>query len=134
MVPYNWSSIIYVKGKHRTGSQIFLHYKIQSTFLSLILYFLAPNYYGKIISIIIKSKSVAWSQWRSTRLLQLTGRWQYNGIMWSAILLMSTFLIRSASSQSSSYPFVLTSLVGPRSKPNSHLKLWKWRKSNPHDQ
>ena len=30
---------------------------------------------------------------------------------------MSTFLIRSATSQSSSYPFVLTRLGGPRSRP-----------------
>ena len=33
---------------------------------------------------------------------------------------MSTFLIRSASSQSSSYPIVLTRLGGPRSRPNPH--------------
>ena len=35
---------------------------------------------------------------------------------------MSTFLIRSATSQSSSYPIVLTRLGGPRSRPNPHLK------------
>ena len=36
---------------------------------------------------------------------------------------MSTFLIRSATSQSSSYPTVLTRLGGPRSRPNPHLKF-----------
>ena len=36
---------------------------------------------------------------------------------------MSTFLIRPATSPSSSYPIVLTRLGGPHSKPNSHLKL-----------
>ena len=36
---------------------------------------------------------------------------------------MSTFLIRSATSQSSSYPIVLTMLGGPRSRPNPHLKF-----------
>ena len=34
---------------------------------------------------------------------------------------MSTFLIRSVTSQSSSYPIVLTRLGGPRSRPNPHL-------------
>ena len=38
-------------------------------------------------------------------------------------ILMSTFLIRSATSQSSSYPVVLTRLGGPRSRPNPHLKF-----------
>ena len=36
---------------------------------------------------------------------------------------MSTFLIRSATSQSRSYPIVLTRLGGPRSRPNPHLKF-----------
>ena len=36
---------------------------------------------------------------------------------------MSNFLIRSATSQSSSYPIVLTRLGGPRSRPNPHLKF-----------
>ena len=36
---------------------------------------------------------------------------------------MSTFLIRSATSQSSSYPIVLMRLSGPRSRPNPHLKF-----------
>ena len=36
---------------------------------------------------------------------------------------MSTFLIRSVTSQSSSYPIVLTRLGGPRSRPNTHLKF-----------
>ena len=35
---------------------------------------------------------------------------------------MSIFLIRSATSHSSSYPIVLTRLCGPRSRPNPHLK------------
>ena len=39
---------------------------------------------------------------------------------------MSTFLIRSATFQSSSYPIALTRLGGPRSRPNPHLKLWKY--------
>ena len=34
---------------------------------------------------------------------------------------MSTFLIRSATSPSSSYPIVLTRLGGPRSRPNPHF-------------
>ena len=36
---------------------------------------------------------------------------------------MSTFLIKSATSQSSSYPIVLTRLGGPRSRPNPNLKF-----------
>ena len=40
---------------------------------------------------------------------------------------MSIVLIRSATSQSSSYPIVLTRLGEPRSGPNPHLKLWKYR-------
>ena len=36
---------------------------------------------------------------------------------------MSTFLIRSATSQSSSYPIVLTRLGGPRSRPNPQSLL-----------
>ena len=44
---------------------------------------------------------------------------------------MSTLLIRSATSQSSSYPIVLTRLGGPRSRSNPHLKLWKYTESNP---
>ena len=36
---------------------------------------------------------------------------------------MSTFLIRSATSQSSSYPIVLTRLGGPRSRSNPDLKF-----------
>ena len=36
---------------------------------------------------------------------------------------MSTFLIRSATSPSSSYPIVLTRLGGLRSRPNPHLKF-----------
>ena len=36
---------------------------------------------------------------------------------------MSNFLIRSPTSQSSSYPIVLTRLGGPRSRPNPHLKF-----------
>ena len=38
-------------------------------------------------------------------------------------LIMSTFLIRSATSQSSSYPIVLMRLGGPRSRPNPHLEF-----------
>ena len=36
---------------------------------------------------------------------------------------MSTFLTRSATSHSSSYPIVLTRLGGPLSRPNPHLKF-----------
>ena len=36
---------------------------------------------------------------------------------------MSTFLIRSSTYQSSSYPIVLTRLSRPRSRPNPHLKF-----------
>ena len=36
---------------------------------------------------------------------------------------MSTFLIRYATSQSSSYPIVLTRLGGPRSRPNQHFNV-----------
>ena len=36
---------------------------------------------------------------------------------------MSTSLIRSATSQSGSYPIVLTRLGGPRSRSNPHLKF-----------
>jgi hypothetical protein len=38
-------------------------------------------------------------------------------------LLMSTFLIRSNTCQTSSYPIVLTRLGGPRSRPNQYLNL-----------
>ena len=38
-------------------------------------------------------------------------------------LIMSTFLIRPATSQSSSYPVVLTRLGGPSSTSNPHLKM-----------
>ena len=50
-------------------------------------------------------------------------------------LIMLTFLIRSATSQSSSYPIILTRLGGPCSRLNPHLKLWKCRELNsqPHD-
>ena len=37
--------------------------------------------------------------------------------------MMSTFLIKPATSQSSSYSIVLTRLGGPRSGPNPHLKF-----------
>ena len=36
---------------------------------------------------------------------------------------MSTFLIRSATSHSSSYPVGFTRLDGPRSRPNPHLSI-----------
>ena len=36
---------------------------------------------------------------------------------------MSTFLIRSVTSPSSSYPIVFTRLGGPRSRPNPDLKF-----------
>ena len=36
---------------------------------------------------------------------------------------MSTFLISSSTSQSNSYPIVLTMPGGPRSRPNPHLKF-----------
>ena len=42
-----------------------------------------------------------------------------------------TFLIRSSTSQSSSYPIVLTRLGGPRSRSNPYLKLWNCRESIP---
>ena len=61
---------------------------------------------------------------RSSRLLQLAGRWQYDGVMWLELRskdLMSTFLIRSATSQW----IVLTRLGAPRNRPNPHWKLWK---------
>ena len=44
---------------------------------------------------------------------------------------MWTFLIRSATSQSTSYPIFLARQDGPRFRPNPHLKLWKCRESNP---
>ena len=40
-------------------------------------------------------------------------------------LIMSTFLIKSPTSQSSSYPIVLTRLGGSHSRPNPHLKFVK---------
>ena len=43
---------------------------------------------------------------------------------------MSTVLIRSFTSQSSSYPIFLTRLGESRSRPNQHLKLCKCRESN----
>ena len=46
-------------------------------------------------------------------------------------LIMSTFLIRSATSQSSNYPVVLKRLGGPRSRLYPLLKLWMCRESNP---
>ena len=63
----------------------------------------------------------------STRLLQLTGRWQYDGIMWLELWSVKSnnveFLNQIATSQSTSYPIVLTRLGGPRSRPNPHLKF-----------
>ena len=47
------------------------------------------------------------------------------------ILVNNPFLIRSGTSQSSSYPIFLTRLGGPCPRPNPHLKLWKCWKSNP---
>ena len=44
---------------------------------------------------------------------------------------MSAFLIRSTTSQSSSYQIVLMRLGGPRSRPNSHLKFVEVPGSNP---
>ena len=44
---------------------------------------------------------------------------------------MLTSLIRSATSQPSSYPIVLTRLGESLSRLNPHLKLWKCQKSNP---
>ena len=46
------------------------------------------------------------------------------------------FFSSNLNSQSSSNPIVLTSLGGPRSRFNPHLKFWKCRESNPrpHDQ
>ena len=41
-------------------------------------------------------------------------------------LLISTFLMRPVTSQSSSYPVVFTWLVVPRSRSIPYLKLWKW--------
>ena len=46
-------------------------------------------------------------------------------------LSVSTILIRFTTSQSSCYPIVRTCLGGPRSRPNTHLKLRKGRESNP---
>ena len=40
--------------------------------------------------------------------------------------LLSTFLTRSPTSLSGSYPTALTRLGDPRSRPNPHLKLWMW--------
>ena len=42
---------------------------------------------------------------------------------------MFTFLLRSATSQSSSNPIALTRLGGPYFRPNSLLKLWNCRES-----
>ena len=44
---------------------------------------------------------------------------------------MSTFLIRYAAFQSSSYPIVIQRLGWPGSRSNPHLKFWKCRESNP---
>ena len=60
---------------------------------------------------------------------------QSDGIMWmtlrSAKSINVDFLIRSATSQSSSYPIFLVRLGGPLPRPNIHLKLWKCRESTP---
>ena len=45
-------------------------------------------------------------------------------------LFMSTFLIRSATSESSRYIIVLSRLGGPYSRPNEHLQFLKCRESN----
>ena len=60
--------------------------------------------------------------------------------MWLALCSIKsnnvTFLIRSTTSQSSSYPMVLMRLGEPCSRPDPHLKLWKCSESNlwPHNQ
>ena len=46
-------------------------------------------------------------------------------------LIMSTFSIRSATSQSNSYSIFLTGLSGSRPSPNPQSKLWKCQELNP---
>ena len=54
----------------------------------------------------------------------MTGRWQYDGRMcFTLYSIKSTFLSRSATSQSSSYPVVLTRVVGPYSRLHPHLSF-----------
>ena len=69
---------------------------------------------------------------RSTRLLQLTGRWRDDAISITLRqIYLSTFLIRFDSfSQLSSYSILLTKLDGPRSRAKPYLKLWKCRELN----
>ena len=47
------------------------------------------------------------------------------------VLIMLACIIKSATSQSSSYPIALKRLGGPHLKPNQHLKLFKCQELNP---
>ena len=85
----------------------------------------------KSLGALKKIKSVAYSS-QGSHIDQLNYcNWLADGTTtgWSdyhyapSSLIMSTFLIRSATSQSSSYPIVLTRLGGPRATPNPHLKF-----------
>ena len=82
------------------------------------------NYYRKCFHSQILNKDL---------LIKTDSRWQHNGIMWLALrsvkFINVDFLIRSTSSQSSSYPIDLTRLGWPCSRPNPHLKSWKYRET-----
>ena len=56
---------------------------------------------------------------------------QYDQHYAPSCLLMSIFLVLSATSQSTNYPIVLRKQDGSRPEPNPHLKLWNFRESNP---
>ena len=64
--------------------------------------------------------------YRLTRLLQMTGRWQYKEIMWSALHSVKSinvdFLNQIHFFSIKSYLIVLTRLGGPCSRLNPHLK------------
>ena len=72
---------------------------------------------------------------RRTRYPETT---EYDRIIWSALRSVMFnnvgLLIRSATSQSSSYPIGLTRLSGPSSIPNPHLKFVEVPRIEAHDQ
>ena len=67
-----------------------------------------------IADLVICSLQLRRDLYGSTRLLQLTGRWQYDGVVWLTLWsIIIGFLNQIASSQQSSYPFLLMRLVDP---------------------
>ena len=84
--------------------------------------FLQSQFTYKIYDPTIKRNKICWLQLRRSHtghldFYQLTGGWQYDGIMWSALCSLKSNNITFF--QSSSYPTVLMRLRWPRSVPKT---------------